>query len=330
VFINDVKPSMSGTELSIEITPEVLSQAADWLVKTHDRSLSSEEQQAFIRWRDACPEHQQAWLKAEKLTKELYSLPPSLAMPALQRQRSDRRTILKKSGLLLLLGTTGWGSWRLASNQAWTADFRTATGEQREITLADGTQLKLNTASAVNVHYTHQQRLLVLLQGEVLIKTAKDPNGRPFMVKSEQGLMQALGTVFNVRQKSSQTMLTVLEGKVKIQPDLTPQDAQIISAGQQSVFTESTISSIEKSTKAATAWSRGMIVADNMPLTDFVSELNRYHQGVLRCSADIVEVKVLGSYPSANITQTLNMLAATYPIRWTSRMGGYWITVEPK
>lgn len=321
---------MSGTELSIEITPEVLSQAADWLVKTHDKPLSLEEQQAFIRWRDACPEHQQAWLKAEKLTKELYSVPPSLAMPALQRQRSDRRSILKKSGLLILLGTTGWGSWRLAGNQAWTADYRTATGEQRQMTLADGTEVHLNTATAVNISYTQTERLIVLLRGEILIKTAKDPLSRPFIVKSEQGSMQALGTIFNVRQKADQTVISVLDGRVKVQPDMAQQEAIIIVAGQQSAFTESAVSHVMPASKAVTAWSKGMIVADNMPLTDFVSELNRYHQGLLRCSPDLVEVRVLGSYPSTNTIQTLNMLAATYPIRWVSRMGGYWITVEPK
>ncbi len=55
------------------------------------------------------------------------------------------------------------------------ADYRTATGEIKPIVLSDGTQLVLNTASAVDVHYDDRQRLIRLHAGEISLITGRDP-----------------------------------------------------------------------------------------------------------------------------------------------------------
>src|SRR5690606_11580505 len=108
-------------------------------------------------------------------------------------------TLLK--GLVLAVGggMLSYGGYRHAHTAGWTADYRTATGEQRRSVLADGTQLQLNTASAVDVAYDANSRRLVLREGEILITTAPDPAGRPFFVQTPQGIVQALGTRFSVR-----------------------------------------------------------------------------------------------------------------------------------
>jgi transmembrane sensor len=77
--------------------------------------------------------------------------------------------------------------------QAWVADYRTAIGEQREIILADGTRLWLNTASAINVYFNARERRIQLVTGEIFIATAKDTR-RPFQVDTAQGQLRALGT----------------------------------------------------------------------------------------------------------------------------------------
>ncbi len=124
-------------------------------------------------------------------------------MSALDRPSNpERRAALGKLALLLAVMPVGWGSWKLAQSQQWTADYRTAVGERREWTLADGSRITLNTNTAVDVLFDSQQRLIRLREGEILVQTATDnsPLARPFLVSTAQGHMQALGTRFIVRQ----------------------------------------------------------------------------------------------------------------------------------
>ena len=90
-------------------------------------------------------------------------------------------------------------SWQLAGGQggvrSWLADYRTGTGERRTVTLADGSELTLNTRTSVDVSMDPTRRLLVLREGEILVQTAHSlagpgagaKDGRPFMVHTPQG-----------------------------------------------------------------------------------------------------------------------------------------------
>ncbi|MNT75259.1 fec operon regulator FecR [compost metagenome] len=73
-----------------------------------------------------------------------------------------------------------------------------------------------------------------------------------------------------------------------------------------------------------------MLLADNLPLSDFVTELARYRRGLLRCDPAIASLRVSGTFPVGNPRQALAMLEATYPVDIASRLGGYWITVLPR
>ena len=163
-----------------------------------------------------------AWLpshgrRAEALLGRLGGLPPALARPTLGRDHDAmRRNVITRLAVLLALAPTAWTAWRMGPE--WTADYRTATGVQESITLADGSVVMLNTATALDVRFDAQQRLLRLQAGEILVDTAADPQSppRPFLVDSAQGRMRALGTRFVVRQQDGHTDLTVLQGAVEI------------------------------------------------------------------------------------------------------------------
>ncbi|WP_417510357.1 FecR domain-containing protein [Methylophaga sp.] len=321
---------MRQTIQEVELDSEVLEQAADWLVRLNVDDVSESEQEAFERWRQACPDHAIAWSRAEQLVEKLGHLPSSLAMPALGRKvDKQRRRVLNKVLALLLVAPVGWGGWRLAKTQGWMADFHTAKGERREQKLADGSLLTLNTSTAVDVYFDDKQRLIRLHRGEVLIETAKEEGKvyRPLRLLSEQGILEALGTRFNVRQYESNTEITVIEGAVRIEPNAGSTQPFILSAGQQVSFTESFISKVQVTEQTFMAWTRGMMLADDMRLADFVSELARYHSGFLRVDPAISDIRISGAYPVANSEQTLRMLVATYPITMTSRLGGTWVTL---
>lgn len=112
---------------------------------------------------------------------QLQGVPGKFSYRALDRagrqSAIDRRTLLKS--LLLLLGVGGSGFlYQSPLGRELRADYRTATGEIKPIVLSDGTQLVLNTASAVDVHYDDRQRLIRLHAG----KSARLPDATPAAV----------------------------------------------------------------------------------------------------------------------------------------------------
>ncbi|MDB6060275.1 MAG: Fe2+-dicitrate sensor [Verrucomicrobiaceae bacterium] len=312
------------------IDPRILDQAADWLMQLHGNAASDTDREACARWRQLSPEHARAWARAEMLMNKLGGLPPLLAMPSLDRPSNPaRRAAIGKLALLLAVTPIGFAGWRLIEVQDWTADHRTAVGQRRELALADGTQLHLNTASAVDIRFDAEQRLIYLREGEILIRTAPDTatTYRPLRVQTAQGRLEALGTFFSVRQEAGRSHLAVIEGAVRIEPRDSIASQEIIRAGQQGFFSAHSIAPITAGNETDLAWTEGMLMADNMRLGDFVTELARYRGGFMRCDPAVADIRVSGAFPLSDTDRALTMLVATYPVTATTRLRGYWVTI---
>ena len=139
------------------------------------------------------------------------------------RPARRRRAALKTLALLIAAGPAGWAMLRVAPWQAWTAELQTATGEIRHLALPDGSALSLNTASAADLGFSEALRLVQLR----CRRTARgDPSrsapGGPFIVRTSNGSIHALGTRFTVRQEdslfSARTHVAVSQGAVEVRP----------------------------------------------------------------------------------------------------------------
>lgn len=215
------------------LSPRVLEQAADWLMRLHEDGNAVQRAQ-WQRWHDADPEHARAWQRAERLLALSGQVPPALAHGALQRPASPgRRAVLRSVAALLVAPLGGWLAWRLYDDAAWDASVRTAVGERLRRVLDDGSVLHLATASAVDIAFDGQQRLLRLRRGEIHIDTAPDPHrpARPLRVATPHGMLQALGTRFNVRLFDDATLLVVQQGAVQV--TTAAGATQRVAAGQQ-------------------------------------------------------------------------------------------------
>ncbi|MFN3357995.1 MAG: FecR domain-containing protein [Pseudomonas sp.] len=310
-----------------------LEEAADWLIRMSESALSDTERAEWETWKVSTPERSRAWSRAQLLQTKLGGLPPSLAMSALDRPSSpERRAALGKLAMILAILPAGWGSWKLAESQQWSADFHTAVGQQRELTLADGSKITLNTDTAVDVLFDANQRLIHLREGEILVQTAPDrsPLPRPFLVSTRQGRMQALGTRFTVREQQPRTHLVVLEGAVKVELAQNRQGTPlIVNAGQRTDFSAQTFGPLSAADRYVGAWTHGMLMADNMRLADFVAELTRYRRGFVRLDPALADLRISGAYPISDSQRTLNMLAQTYPILVSGHLNGYWVMLSP-
>lgn len=206
--------------------PEVIARAAAWLVRMQEGKLTTEAELQLQAWRLENTEHERAWRAAMQLQEMMASVPGGLSQPVLSRQRLDRRQLLSIALLAAALPVT-WTAYRQLP--ALTADYRTAKGEQRHLTLPDGSQLQLNTGSLVDVQFDAQQRLIRLHRGEIAIQTAPDnltdnainnlAHKRPFIVVTPVGNIRALGTRFAVRTLDADiTQVEVYEHAVALKP----------------------------------------------------------------------------------------------------------------
>ncbi|WP_460114465.1 FecR domain-containing protein [Pseudomonas sp. H3_G03] len=304
-----------------------LEQAAQWYVRLQDHG-SALEQLRWQAWVAQNPEHLAAWQYVQRVSQRFAPLQEQ-AQGASRALRSSRRQTLKT--LLVLCGGSAlaWGSWRNTALPrlvgGWSADYATTSGETRDTLLADGSHVWLNALSALDVRFDAAQRLLLLRFGEVLIDTAKDAR-RPFLVDTEHGRMQALGTRFSVLQGDDHTQLNVFEGRVQI----TTQDrhVRIIEAGQQASFTRDGFKPTATASQAREAWSRGVLLAANLPLGQLITELNRYRPGHLGCDPAVAQLPVMGSFPLKDSDHALHLLQAALPIR-VDRPLPWWVSVGP-
>ena len=210
------------------------------------------------------------------------------------------------------------------------ADHGTAVGERRTVMLADGTQLQLNTDSAVDIHFDGKQRIAKLLKGEILITTGHEDvsPARPFSVETAQGNIRALGTQCLVRQQTGATLVAVYEGAVEVRPDDALRNTRI-NSGQQLTFSESEPGGIVSADPDVTAWSDGVIVAKNMRLADFVAELDRYHSGKIMCDPSVAGLTISGVFPLEDTSRVIATLEATLPVMSETR-GRYWTTLRKR
>lgn len=302
----------------------VLEQAAEWYARLRDGKASVQDRADWRQWLHTAEEHQTAWRYVEEISRSfepLRNIPnPRQATDSLcaanDRLRSRRRVLLGMATLAgsgLLGGLIGDEHLLPGGLMAWVADYRTAIGEQREITLADGSRLWLNTASAINVHFNAYERRIQLVTGELFIDTAKDAR-RPFQADTAQGQLRALDTRFNVRQEEGETWLSVYQGAVEIRTSATGA-TRIIPSGQQTHFSEDLIAADDAADQAREAWTQGTLIADNIALRDVICELRRYRRGHLGIADDIADLKVYGHFPIQDTDRVLRMLTTALPIR---------------
>ncbi|TFF38370.1 FecR family protein [Pseudomonas sp. RIT623] len=289
------------------IDQAVLAQAAAWLLLLQEGPLTPAQRLELAHWRNSDPQHERAWKRAQRLLTRLGSLPPTLARQTLERPTGNsRRAVLRGLALLLVVTPLGW--W-LSRRGAYHADYQTGVGERREVALADGSQVSLNSATTLALRFDAEQRLLHLEQGEVYIVTAPDP--RPLRVRTEQGLMQALGTRFSVRQLAQETLLAVYEGAVQVQGPAST----IVHAGQQVRFSQTQVSSPAPASDGQLAWRNGLLLAQDMPLWQWIQELLRHTDQALACDPSLADLAVSGTYPLDDLALALAMLAQTYGVQ---------------
>lgn len=300
----------------------VLEQAAQWFALLQSEAATAADRAAWQRWCDGSDAHRAAWAQVERIGR-LFGPIQATADPraavgayrAATAHTGRRRVILGLAGVAGL-GLAGGAAWRYPSLPglflASLSDHRTATGEVRELRLADGTQVWLGTASACDEDFTLALRRLTLVAGEILVNTAADTS-RPFVVDTPHGRLRALGTRFSVRLEDQATRLAVYEGAVQVRT--ADGVGLVVQAGFRTRLTRAGVAAPEPVDPSNESSTRGYFIARNVPLADMLRELGRYRSGYLGVAPEVANLPVFGSYPMTEPDQVLAMLASVMPIR---------------
>ena len=321
---------MSETEAKSPADPKILEQAAAWLTRLQSGRVTPATLEELETWRMQSEEHRTVWARAQAVLADFEQVPPGLGRDTLQRAHSGRRRAVKALALVFVAVPLGWGGYRRlpVPVREWQADYKTFKGEQKSIALSDGTQLDLNTSSAVNRVFSKNEHRIVLLAGEIRITTGAHSAARtqPLVVATAQGLMRPIGTRFSVRQLESETRLAVFAGRVAATTAASRQTL-IVEAGQQVRFNRHTIAPVQAAVEDRALWEQGMLLARAMPLGELISELARYRRGILRCDPAIADMRVSGAFPVHDIDTSLALLQSSLPLE-VRQLTPWWINIR--
>ena len=313
------------------VSARVLDAAIAWQLSLDSGDGDLVAREAFSQWLASDEEHARAWRQLGLLDQR-FGLASGPARAALLQSREGIRRRVRKLGsglasIALVCGLALLAGERYVPIHYWLADQRTATGEQRTLTLADGTRINLNTHSAIDVRFDEQRRLIVLQEGEILVETGHNDT-RPFYVQTRDGSLRALGTRFIVKREADATRLSVLQSAVGAQPEALAQE-QIFKAGEQVLMHSKGLGPLLAVPPGTDAWTRGMLVVDNARLADVVAELGRYRSGYLGVDKRVADLRITGSFPLHDTTLALNALVPTLPVQ-IEQHTPWWVSVAMK
>ena len=278
-------PSETGPE---PISSERLAEAGVWVAR-----LQGDEPKAAMtgvkEWLKAHPMNGRALELCTDVWEESYNLRriTPFASDGASPSRGRRRLSIAVVAAVIVLIVTGVALFSARPGVS------TGVGEQRLLTLKDGTRVFLNTATRVVVEYSDNFRKVELDKGEALFDVANRP-GWPFVVQVGDRQVKALGTSFVVRRDEKELAVTLVEGKVSVtsNPGVAPSgshanhlsdsvatsDNITLRPGQRLTLADGNARLETTSLDKAVAWRRGQIVLDDTPLASAVAEMNRYSE----------------------------------------------------
>jgi transmembrane sensor len=162
-----------------------------------------------------------------------------------------------------------------------------------------------------------------LRAGALLASVAPAGPGRPFVVESAQGTVQALGTRFMVRQQEDgHTLVHVLAHSVRI--GTRHGQEHTLQAGESARFSTNAIVR-QAAVQAPAAWVDGLLDVRDQPLSEVIDALRPYLPGPIRVSPEAARLRIFGVFPLDRPEQVLQDLVDTHPV--SVRHWGSWLTL---
>jgi transmembrane sensor len=317
---------------------EIDEEAAEWTWRLDGEEVGPTDRETFEAWLRQDARHRRAFDDFSKVWRTLDGLAEAKRDEKLAtftdatRRRHAHRSPRWWLGAAaaVLVGVFAAVLWMRQGSEIQT--FSTAVGQQRDVTLADGSIVSLNTNSIVETDLTRRIRQVHLRKGEAHFQVAHD-RSRPFLVHAGDAVVRAVGTEFEVRLHADQHVdIVVNEGRVEVQATPTgsgPETAgtasrrpaaalRAVSAGERL-----STSSADYAVKAVTpqqlssemAWREGAIIFDGEPLSDAIAEIERYTDArIVVSDPETAALRVGGRFRTDNVQDFFQGLQSALPV----------------
>ncbi|MBX2818015.1 MAG: FecR domain-containing protein [Saprospiraceae bacterium] len=213
--------------------------------------------------------------------------------------------------LLIALGTWLWSGHTRVS---------TAAIEKEEVRLPDGTTCLLNAGSQLAYNrnrWDHKRQ--VSLKGEGFFEVAE---GQPFLVKTDLGHVEVLGTAFNVRARDQRLYVECYSGRVRVMAqdeliELGPQERLRVIHG--------VLEEVEIMQSTHPKWSLGQSIFDNEPTANVFAELER--QFGFRIVGTI-DLTFTGSFDHADLDRALGQVCLPLGLGYDTDIAARTVTIS--
>jgi transmembrane sensor len=320
------------TDFDTDLEKLLARRASRWIEELHD--ATTQERSAFVAWLKESPANVRNFLLLSMIDQSLGAVDPErthdveallatidptivelprLPMPPTPKKpRRARWTVAVAAAAACAIGGSVI-AWFLVDHRepAWRV-FETAVGEQRAFELEDGSLIHLNTHSRAAIHFSASGREVRLLEGEALFRVQHDA-GRPFRVYTNDAVIQAIGTQFNVYERPQGTTVAVIEGRVNIQPAVPATPAaipraqlsstaaglpvppgRIVRASEEAEISHQGDVSVRAAPDVAdaVAWQKRRLVFRQQTLEFIAAQFNRYSRKQIRVEGSAVANRV--------------------------------------
>jgi len=310
------------------IPARIQEEAATWIVRLTYGTLAERQraQAEFTEWKKKDPLHAVAAESLQQVITRITTVkaisqgetsPIQAAMQAGQTSVQGKQRKQLSAALVLAFAITvpAWMMLQTYPVRYLVADVRSVTGEWRTQTLDDGSRITLKNATAVDIKFDVDRRIVKLVKGEILVDVAPDAR-RPFLVETSDGDVRALGTRFVVNRRTEETVVSMLESSVSVrtaeQRQHHAQSTAVIHAGQRIRIQPDALGNIEEMDAASldNAWKSHQLVAYNRPLTEILDEINRHRPGkIFYDRKSLAGIEMGAVLPLDDTDQALQLLA---------------------
>lgn len=293
-------------------------QAAHWLARLQS-SRDPDIARKFQRWRDADPRHAVAFDRVRRSYEQAGLLRHSRSVGSVEQGKVTRKdkwqarpalaaaaavAVVVSAGALIVRG----GMLPFGGTDA--VMLTTSVGEIRQVSLADGSKLTLDTSTKVDLDIARSHRRAHLRYGRARFQIVQADE--PFVVETDSTTISTRQGVVDVEQVGQERRVEVLAGVVDVRGPRQAPGSPLALGPRQSLTINSAGDARTATVASATDWTGGMLQFDGTPLGDAVALANRYSNRHIILAGDLSAMQVTGAFRAGDTIGLAKALATAF------------------
>ena len=317
------------------VSNELIHEAFGWIARATEDDFSDNEKAQLETWLDSDPSHRTAFELAEMTWNKVGQIPKAEYSATWFDEGSTCPSNIKSAPVfswrtLVVLGLPTGLAAGLAvlyfsldgiKNAREPTYYQTQVAQTEVLELPDGTRVTLGAETKLGVAITENLRRVSLEQGEAFFEVYPEAS-RPFTVESDFANVSVLGTAFEVSVSEDSTKVAVSDGTVSVDLSAVGTESKTastvpVSAGQLVTATQEGISPVKPiDPEAIGTWRRGELYYVSTPLSEILSDVDRYYPGDIRILDQSIQSMTLSlTFEAGDTEGLLETLEAALPIR---------------